>query len=335
MDNILADALEKLLALECPTEQVRRIEKDPAKSKELWMMLEAAGYPDLLVPESNGGAGESLREIFGILELCGFYAVPVPLAETIIARALLAHSGCTNIPTGSIVIATSSSSTTGKLQCSRVVSGATADWVLLQGYSGAYLLPTCMASIDTSLSPLYCDMIWQPNKPDIIITGVDAKDFLLLQAIFLSCLMAGGIRRIMKKTLIYASERKQFGRSIGEFQAIRHQLSIMAEEASVARMAAQLGCNTSLDAKEPMRIGIAKARTSMAASRIAQIAHQIHGAIGTTIEYDLQLFTRRLYAWRGTAGSAGWWQDVLGKRLLQAPAELALDIIRAATERVD
>jgi alkylation response protein AidB-like acyl-CoA dehydrogenase len=67
---------------------------------------------------------------------------------------------------------------------------------------------------------------------------------------------------------------------------------------------------------EPLACAVAKARTSEVAQPVAQIAHAVHGAIGITQEFDLQLYTRRLHAWRIAAGSESYWNQRIGRALL-------------------
>ncbi|PTN43242.1 acyl-CoA dehydrogenase, partial [Achromobacter xylosoxidans] len=80
-----------------------------------------------------------------------------------------------------------------------------------------------------------------------------------------------------------------------------------------------------------LRVAVAKARCSEAALVVSELAHAVHGAIGFTEEYDLQLYTRRLHAWRQTAGSEAYWHDVAGEALL-AHAGLTLDLVRTITD---
>ncbi|WP_262356668.1 acyl-CoA dehydrogenase family protein, partial [Bordetella pertussis] len=61
---------------------------------------------------------------------------------------------------------------------------------------------------------------------------------------------------------------------------------------------------------------IAKARASEAAALAANTAHAVHGAIGVTEEYDLQLYTRRLHGWRLAHGSEAYWHQVVGAALM-------------------
>jgi acyl-CoA dehydrogenase len=87
-----------------------------------------------------------------------------------------------------------------------------------------------------------------------------------------------------------------------------------------ARMAAEIGCAGDGIAPHPLRAAVAKARASEAAAKVVAIAHAVHGAIGVTSEYDLQLHTRRLQEWRADFGSQGWWHAQLGHALVASPA---------------
>ena len=65
-----------------------------------------------------------------------------------------------------------------------------------------------------------------------------------------------------------------------------------------------------------------------AAVEVAALSHSIHGAIGFTAEFDLQLYTRRLHLWRQVGGSESHWHAVLGAALVDQHDGLALDLLR-------
>ena len=92
MDDLFSDAVRQVLAAQVCPAVVRQIEAGGTPAG-LWQHIEAAGFADALVPEAQGGAALSLAEVYPVLELCGEYAVPVPLAETLLARAVLASAG--------------------------------------------------------------------------------------------------------------------------------------------------------------------------------------------------------------------------------------------------
>ena len=110
-------------------------------------------------------------------------------------------------------------------------------------------------------------------------------------------------------------------------------MQAVAAAAFAARAAAQLGCCALPDGNpHPQRAAAAKARASEAALEVASLAHAIHGAIGFTVEFDLNLYTRRLHAWRQLAGAESYWHQVLGQAVLQAPHRLSLDVLREMTD---
>jgi acyl-CoA dehydrogenase len=116
--------------------------------------------------------------------------------------------------------------------------------------------------------------------------------------------MAGACQRLFQMTVDHVTTRTQFGRPLSGFQAIQHQVAVMAEDVAAASLAAHIGLagpGFSAD-----RSAIAKIRCNEAAEGIAATAHQLHGAIGATAEYDLQLWTtelRRLQRANGTAAA--------------------------------
>jgi len=156
-------------------------------------------------------------------------------------------------------------------------------------------------------------------------------DLRTLQACLTAAQLAGALMEVFHRTLQYANERHQFGRPIGKFQAIQHQLAVMSEHVFAARMAAQLGAAGQGVWPDRLRVAVAKARCSQAALAVAEAGHAIHGAIGFAEEYDLQLFTRRLHAWRQAAGSESYWHAVAGN-VLADERRSTLDLLRATTD---
>ncbi len=330
-DDLFSDALRQLLAAECSLQRVRDIEGGQPAAP-LWALLEESGFADALVPEAQGGAGLRLPEAYPLLELCGTCAVPVPLAETMLARALLAQCDVQR-PAGSISFAPSVVECDGgRLSCERVPYGQTADWVMTSQGQEGLLLPAQAASRSPAVSCLESTLEWSAEARAGALRFALAHDLRTLQACICAAQLAGALASVFERTLQYANERNQFGRPIGKFQAIQHQLSLISEHASAARMAAQIGCQASGAMPERLRVAVAKARASEAALEVAALSHSIHGAIGFTEEFDLQLYTRRLHGWRQTAGSESYWHDVIGAELVDHREGPSLDLLRATTD---
>ena len=332
MDDLFSDAVKALLTDHCTPAVVRAIEAGQPHAP-LWQALEASGFADALVPESAGGAGLTLADVYLVLELCGTFAVPVPLGETLLARGLLAHAGV-SAPKGSVVLGMGQLASDGRLHCAQVRCAAKADWLLVSCGGVCRLLPVAAAQMQVAGFCLDAQMSWPQAAWDQAQQVPGAHDLMTLQAALYAAQLAGALMAVFSRTLQYANDRQQFGKPIGKFQAIQHQLSLMSEHAFAARMAAQLGLYAEGPVPDRLRVAMAKARTSEAALEVAGLSHSIHGAIGFTREFDLQLYTRRLHAWRQAAGSESYWHDVMGQALLDSPEPLSLDLMRTLTDVV-
>jgi acyl-CoA dehydrogenase len=329
MDDLLSHALRQLLADQCTPQLVREIERGQSAAP-LWSKLQESGFADALVGEDQGGAGLALSDVFELLELCGTHAVPVPLAQTMLARPLLARCGIAP-PAGSITFAPSSTAADGGLVCAAVPCGGVADWVLASRGAECLLLPVSQAERAPAVFPLDAGLAWSAAAVNAAQRVPASPDLPTLQACVAAAQLSGALMSVFTRTLQYANERNQFGRPIGKFQAIQHQLSVISEHVFAARMAAQIGCDAPGATPDRLRVAVAKARTGEAALEVAALAHSIHGAIGFTEEFDLQLYTRRLHAWRQSAGAESYWHDVLGEALVGGSG-LALDLIRATSD---
>ncbi len=352
MDDLFSDALRQLLEDQCTPQVVRAIEAaqsgESGESDEsgeegekpaarLWRHIEDSGFADVLVPEDQGGAGLNLSDAFPLLELCGTYAVPLPLGDTMLARGILAHAGLAR-PAGSIALSRANRGADGRLVCAVVPAGHLADWILTSQGTQWLLLDTGQAERSQAVSRLDATLSW-PWPAGVADDGdaaapdeVSGHDLLALQACVCAAQLSGALMNVFQRTLDYANERQQFGRPIGKFQASQHQLSVISEHAFAARMAARIGCLAEGIVPDRLRVAVAKARTSEAALEVAGLAHSIHGAIGFTEEFDLQLFTRRLHLWRQAGGSESCWQAILGEELVDARDGLALDLLRELTD---
>ncbi len=133
--------------------------------------------------------------------------------------------------------------------------------------------------------------------------------------------MAGGLEYLLAQTVQYVSERKQFGRPIGSFQAIQHQLALLAGHTAAAGIASATAFRAADRGDARFEIAVAKVRTGEAAGLGAGIAHQCHGAIGFTYEHSLHFVTRRLWSWRAEFGAESHWAAEIGKDVAQRGAD--------------
>jgi alkylation response protein AidB-like acyl-CoA dehydrogenase len=130
------------------------------------------------------------------------------------------------------------------------------------------------------------------------------------------CETVGNIQRVLEMTVDYAKERKQFDRPIGSFQAIQHYCADMATDADGARFSTyRAAWMLSEGVPCTKEIAIAKAWTGKASQRVLALAHQIHGAIGATIEHDLHYYTRRAKAAELAFGDADFYQEIVAREM--------------------
>jgi hypothetical protein len=284
-----------------------------------------------MVDEAAGGAGLGWRDAFDVLLACGRHALPLPLAETMWLRAVLGQGGI-DAPVGPLAIAAQCSrAADGALRCQAVPHGALADWVLVSDAQACELWPLAHGERQGTgvHGSLQAHLAWSARPQGVIVlpNAAERGEALHAGALFTAALMAGAMQHVLEITLAHANDRAQFGKSIGKFQAVQQQLSVMAEQVFAARMAAQIGCAVEGVAPHALRGALAKARANEAAEKVVAIAHAVHGAIGMTAEHGLQLHTRRLQEWRGDFGSAAFWHAQLGAALLASPHATTLPFL--------
>jgi len=326
----LAEPFDRLLGDLCPPAAVRAIEGG-ADAGALWSQLESSGFLDTLVPEAAGGAGLRLADAFALFAIEGRHALPAPAAHTMLARALLMAERL-EVPRGPIAIAAETHvGADGAISCPGAPYGLVAHAMVVATVDGWRVLPTAGAERRSTgvHGSLRADLHWR-SPPAGALAGRRRVAWREAGAALAAALLAGALQRVLGLTVAFANERIQFGRSIGKFQAIQHQIAVLAEHAVAAHMAAQIGCSGDGPLPHPLRAALAKARASEAAAIAAPTAHAVHGAIGVTAELDLQLYTRRLHELRADFGAETHWNRVLGRALLDSNAPCALDFMRSA-----
>jgi alkylation response protein AidB-like acyl-CoA dehydrogenase len=133
-------------------------------------------------------------------------------------------------------------------------------------------------------------------------------------------LMAGAMGQALALSIDHVNMRQQFGRPLGKFQAVQQSLAVMAcevraVEAAAAALAARLDAVSFDPSAADFEIAAAKLRANRAVGVVTSIAHQVHGAIGFTGEYDLHRVTVPLMRWRGTHGNDAFWAARLGRQV--------------------
>jgi acyl-CoA dehydrogenase len=329
---MFVEAIEAILADECTPQIVRAIEAG-ASPAPLWSALADAGFLELLAPEAMGGAELGLDALYAVIESLGRYAVPVPVAQSVVARALLVPHDI-EVPQGMITFGGALRvDADGAMRSVLTPYGLVADVVLVEHDGDLLVLPCGNAKREPCgvHGSMTATLQWAAQRsPRICIEGA-GEVLHACAAIVHAALLAGAMNRVLALSLQYANDRAQFGKPIGKFQAIQQQLAVMAEQVAAASIAAERGYHARGALPDAVLAAIAKARTSEAVTPVAAIAHALHGAMGVTEEYDLQLYTRRMHEWRIAHGAEYYWNARVGEALLASGRPVA-DFVRARTQ---
>jgi acyl-CoA dehydrogenase len=350
--ELLRQTVEDLLAEHCTPARVAAAaagsgrDAGPGWDASLWQVLEETGLTLAGSPEEAGGSGGDLLAAAAIVAAAGAAAAPVPLAETLAAGMLLARAGLA-IPAGPLTVAVAGAGAGlgsgvslrrvpyGRLATTVAAgSGEDGDWL-------AVIAPTSVGGTGrggTGRGGTGRNLAGEPR--DEVGLGADAEvhgapagtaDYARrLLRLFRSLLIAGAAQRALDLTVTYVKEREQFGRPLAKFPTVQAELARMAGEvaligaatqAAVAAEGAPLaGEVVPLTGEVVPAVVAAKAQASSGAGVVAAIAHQLHGAIGTTEEHRLRLTTTRLWSWRDEDGSEAECFAELGRAALGAAA---------------
>lgn len=326
MRTMFEDTAERVLG-DLVTPELLMAAETGVWPEALWCAVEENGLGIAAAPESTGGIGANWHDAFVLVRAAGRHCAPVPLAETILSNFFLGQAGVPVLP-GPVTFGLG----VGGLQdgyysgtLDGVPWGASSSSRVLTIVSGedpALVLLDCSAAAATrqfnvareprdqlvfkSVMPLMIVTLGQGNDPEILRLG---------GAMIRSAQIVGALERLLDVSIDYANQRVQFGRAIGKFQAIQHQLAMLAEQTAMASAAAETAFALSLAAPSPTMIASAKAVAGQAAGQGAAIAHAVLGAIGFTYEHSLHFTTRRLWSWRSEFGSQAYWARKIGQSL--------------------
>ena len=335
-DGIIVDTATRIFRDLCAPETVNKAEKG-VWPVALWDALEESGLPLAWVPEELGGAGATMADGFAVLRVAGRFAAPLPFAETLMAGWLLARAGIA-IPPGPMTIApvhadgritvTAAGTLSGRAR--RVPFARNAGHIAVVAHRGGERVVALVAAArlpmtqDTSLAGEPRDAVgFDGAVPQTVAPAAVDEDMIQrLGAAVRLQQMAGALEKILEQSVQWALDRSQFGRPIAKFQAVQHNLAVLAGEVAAAGAAADLAAEAcSGDELGAAEVAIAKVRAGEAAGTGAAIAHQVHGAMGFTYEHTLHHATRRLWSWREEFGNETAWAIRLGRMVAAQGAD--------------
>ncbi|MBP0631073.1 acyl-CoA dehydrogenase family protein [Cupriavidus sp. AcVe19-1a] len=336
-----AEAIRRFLMTEMTPELTRELwSTETGRSDALWRQLAGQGLTALLVPQEQGGLGLGEVEWAPLAQACGYFALPEPLLDTaLVAAGMLrdalaaapdaaAHERCATllerIATGDARVAVAHPQ-------ERLVADAhVADAILCAHEGAVHLLCrdqaalTARAGLDPSRRLF--ELAWAPQADsELIPAGTGLWDMALNRgALGVAAQQLGLTQRMLDLAIDYSAQRKQFGKAIGAYQAVKHLLADVAIQLEFAkpvllRAAAALAHGLPHAGLHVSHARVAAARCAWTAARQAI---QVHGAMGYTWELDLQIFTKRAWALAGSWGDRAFHKARLGAHILDGEHDL-------------
>lgn len=276
---------------------------DPEAGDVLWDRLAELGVTALAVPEELGGIGGSPLDLVVALDRIGYHGVPGPFVESVaIAPVLLAGT-----------------SESGLLE--QIAEGGARATFALPPHS-PYALDAEFGTLvfvaaDGTLSRAAVGRSLTSVDPARRLSTVAATERVATldqttvsraldhAALATSAVLVGAGQRLLDEAVSYVGQRRQFGRVIGEFQAIKHLLADVRVALDFARpcvhgAALELAHGSAVASRD---VSAAKVAASEAAHLAARTALQVHGAIGYTLEFDLSIWILKVRALVGVWGT--------------------------------
>jgi len=332
------EAISRFLMTEAAPETLREIwETDEGRSPELRNQMAMQGLTALSVPEDNGGLGMGDIAWSLMTQELGYYGIPDSLADTAYVGAGLfsalddAVEGkgdyLTKICDGELRLAI------GHESSQLVADAHLAEVLIMQHGDEVHLVPrdqineVANPSIDSSRR--LSKVTWQA-KPETCIASGEAggkiwNETLNRGALSVAGQLLGLAQRMLDLTVDYSVQRKQFGKAIGSFQAVKHHLADVAGKIEIAKpVLYRAAC--SLENNHPLSdIHVSQARNfcSEAAALAARHGIQVHGAMGYTWEVDLQMFMKRSWALNNTWGDSIFHQARVQNYVLNSDVDFA------------
>ncbi|MGV9713884.1 acyl-CoA dehydrogenase family protein [Gordonia sp. NPDC003424] len=285
---------------------------DRAAVTEVFAALADTGVNGLLVDESSGGSSAGATELVVAMEQIGRHALPGPVVESIAVLPVLFRSAGI-IGERISALAEGAFATCAIPPLAPLAPVADIAYVVYDGVLWTATAGEPVATVDATRTVSGLVPVTE------LASNVDSRDAEDIGTLATAAQLLGLADAMLSMAADYAQARKQFGRAIGSFQAVKHHLADVAIAVEMARplvQAAALGVDGLVPEDTDVRRDIAAAKVAAgdAAHLASRRALQVLGAIGYTAEHDLSLYltkTRALLTAWGTPA-------VLRQRILES-----------------
>ena len=334
---LFQDSVRDFLVNEVTPERVRASgESDNGRDDALWSQLVELGLTGMTVAEEHGGLGMNELDFVLLAQECGYVALPEPLVHTaLVAVPLLQQIGgelaaewLPRIATGEAKVVV------GIAENGLVEDAHVADLLLLE--DGARLVAATQAevtlchneSVDPSRKLFTVDIgdgattVAEGDEARCLVAGA-----LNRGALGAAAQAVGLAQRMIDLSVQYTSERQQFGKPIGSFQAVKHHMANVAVRLEYAKAPVHRAAYTVANNQEIAAHAVSHAKlvACEAANLAAKHSIQVHGAMGYTWEVDLHIYMKKAWALANTWGDAGFHKTRVADRIFAEGAALGAD----------
>ncbi|KCG18752.1 acyl-CoA dehydrogenase FadE6 [Mycobacterium tuberculosis KT-0051] len=320
----LADSVRSLVARVAPSEVLHAALESPVENPPpYWQAAAEQGLQGVHLAESVGGQGFGILELAVVLAEFGYGAMPGPFVPSAIASALIAAHDpqakvLAELATGAAIAAYAlDSGLTATRHGDVLVIRGEVRAVPAAAQASVLVLPVAIESRDEwvvlrndqleieavkSLDPLRPIAHVRANAVDVsddaLLSNLTMTTAHALMSTLLSAEAVGVARWATDTASAYAKIREQFGRPIGQFQAIKHKCAEMiadTERATAAVWDAARALDDAGESSSDVEFAAAVAATlaPATAQRCTQDCIQVHGGIGFTWEHDTNVYYRR------------------------------------------
>lgn len=279
---------------------------DTAPGLKLWTRVADQGVTGLVVPEELGGLGAGAVELVIALEALGRHAVPGPWVESAyVSRLVQDTAGLDGRDAllDSVMAGHEPVSVAVPPHTPYAVDADVARTLLVaDGRLHLARRGERVHSVDPTrrLFPVESERALGPVPEAGLRAAFD------LAALACAAQLLGAGERLLADTVAYVKQRRQFGREIGSYQALKHQLADVRIALDFARPLV-LGAALTVESPEgPRDVSAAQVAAGDAAYLASRVALQLHGAIGYTRELDLSLWILKVRALQSAWGTAAY-----------------------------
>ena len=321
--QLLADSVRRYLAKSYDFESRKKIVAGQGWSKEAWAQFAEMGLMGLPVSTEHGGFGGGAVDLMGVMEAFGEALVVEPYLPLVLAVRLLKDSPLLSaVVEGKIKLALAHNEKGARFSLDAVKTRASkkgAGWVLDGDKAAVIGAPVAdrlvvSARDDTGIALFLVDIgkvslqayrtIDERLAADVMLRGSESQrieggrkeleQVIDVGAALVCAEAVGAMKFTCDTTLEYLKTRKQFGVTIGTFQALQHRTVEMFISLEQSRSMACLACSKADAGGDPRAISAAKIKIADAARHVSQEAVQLHGGMGMTEELKVSHAFRRL-----------------------------------------